>query len=1642
MKAQANAPVLKRFQAIGAGRQCWPLQIAFLVLVIAFSAATANSVTAAPGSGYGPGSGLPGSGSGNSYDSIEMCPASAPPSTSAQSSGCCGTGQSLSGHGMPVWRVSDNVLDLMLYDRPLWYQPSRGNTVAFDLFFKNLLGTNGAAENGNPKFFSVGTNWHTPWRAYVLPDASVATNAVVFRGDGTARIYSLDVVDYNTSMKLEWASPGYTLTAASGERWSFTSAIITGTVTNWFLNQHSDPHGHALQFSYDHDVPLTFLQLVSVTDADGASTSFEYTNSGPYPNLISSVTAPDGRVTRMTYNGLGQLTNIVDMGNLASGFSYDSTNNLRDLITPYGTTTFSLWAAETNWSAIRIAELGFRTNFWLYLNKDDSSRMSTNSIDRLPIIASQLPSSWDTNESHLRNTFFWNQRRVEKLSANFRTNLLNESFDPANVTSNDFKIARQQHWLRNISTPVPGRALSFEREPSPDGVVEGQITWYDYEGKPSGTNWMEGSQYGPRCIAWKLPDASARYTYYNRNALGYPTNEFETFDVGGMLRSNRFEYAANGVDLSRHIRYVGATEKAVSSNVFNSAHLVRSNWNALNELTVFTYEGSNRLTSITHPSGLFTTNFYGSNGRLASTVDKDDAGGTALRTNAYTWTNGLVLTHTDPRGTITTNTYDVFGRLVQVNDGLGVATFAYNKLDLIKTVDRMGFTRSNLYNSFREVLRSVDARGFTNSYDYCNCGSLDSSTDRSGNTTTFNYDYAGRLLKTTRPGGSWVSNFWNSMGELSYTVDNAGVALTNVYNQQGLLIRVNGHGGQVTEHLFDIEDQIYKSTDANGVTVTNLFDALGRVFVRGLDATNSTEGFAWSARGLVRYTNQLGHVTTNGYDVLGRKVGETNSNGEKVRFSYAPGGELLTLTDGKDQVTTWSYDSFGRNTNKADNLGTNVFVYRYDLNSRLTYRWTPAKGDTGYTNDANDNVTFINYSNSPDITLSYDASDRLTNMVDAVGTNRFTYTSFGALLSEDGPWDSDTVTYAYTTNRLRKSLTLAEFNAGDWVQTYAYDLANRLTNTTSPAGAFAYAYKGVGAAASPAHLINKLTLPSGAYITNAYDPVARLVSTTLKNSSHSALNAHAYELNAAHQRIKQTRYDNSFADYTYDPIGQLSTALGKENGGTTNRSYEQFRYTYDAAGNVSNRVANVLTNTFNVNSLNELTTVTRTTNFTLAGFTTIAASSVTVNGSSASRYADNTFGKDNLALVDGNNTFTAIATDTDGRGDTNAVTLSLPATVTFASDLNGNMTTNGSRLLEYDDENQLTRITEPSSWRSEFVYDGKLRRRVRKEYEWRNGNWVKTNEVHYIYDGNLVVQERNEFNVALKSFTRGSDLSGTRQRAGGIGGLLAFSDHAAASAYHIDFQADGNGNITALLDRNQQVVGRYLYDPFGYALAVCGPLAGVNAYRFSSKELHSQSECVYYLYRYYSPHLTRWLNRDPIQERGGLNLYQALVNAPVDLTDSYGLREPQVRLPNVKPKGGIRLTPNGKIPIIIGPVAGPIGVAIVGGVVGAELIEVIGEHMFPDPGPEPLPRPRPPKVKDPNKPDRDRCLDVCDAKDWDGANKCALEPDPGERALCYEKLSKDLAKCIADCEADWPRPGKPCPPFVPPRHPNWPGTPQ
>jgi RHS repeat-associated protein len=196
-------------------------------------------------------------------------------------------------------------------------------------------------------------------------------------------------------------------------------------------------------------------------------------------------------------------------------------------------------------------------------------------------------------------------------------------------------------------------------------------------------------------------------------------------------------------------------------------------------------------------------------------------------------------------------------------------------------------------------------------------------------------------------------------------------------------------------------------------------------------------------------------------------------------------------------------------------------------------------------------------------------------------------------------------------------------------------------------------------------------------------------------------------------------------------------------------------------------------------------------------------------------------------------------------------------------------------------------------WKTEFVYDGLRRLRTRSEYGWVAPGWYPNSTTLYVYDGRRVVQERNSANGPTVSYVRGLDLSGTSEGAGGIGGLLARSSGYQTNGSwtsHAFYHADGGGNVTFLSPSTYSgTMTRYSYDAYGRTTSLNGPLATANVYRFSSKVLHAASGHYYYGYRFYDPQAQRWINRDPLGEAGGMNLYGFVGNGPVGAVDSSGL---------------------------------------------------------------------------------------------------------------------------------------------------------
>ena len=138
----------------------------------------------------------------------------------------------------------------------------------------------------------------------------------------------------------------------------------------------------------------------------------------------------------------------------------------------------------------------------------------------------------------------------------------------------------------------------------------------------------------------------------------------------------------------------------------------------------------------------------------------------------------------------------------------------------------------------------------------------------------------------------------------------------------------------------------------------------------------------------------------------------------------------------------------------------------------------------------------------------------------------------------------------------------------------------------------------------------------------------------------------------------------------------------------------------------------------------------------------------------------------------------------------------------------------------------------------------------------------------------------------VRTYAWGNDLSGSVQGAGGVGGLLWINPPGGAAAQFVAY--DGNGNVVGLVDGTSGTISaRYEYGAFGETIRKTGAQAA-NPFRFSTKYQDDESDLLYYGYRYYSASTGRWLSRDPIGEKGGMNLYGFVSNNTTSQVDPTG----------------------------------------------------------------------------------------------------------------------------------------------------------
>lgn len=228
---------------------------------------------------------------------------------------------------------------------------------------------------------------------------------------------------------------------------------------------------------------------------------------------------------------------------------------------------------------------------------------------------------------------------------------------------------------------------------------------------------------------------------------------------------------------------------------------------------------------------------------------------------------------------------------------------------------------------------------------------------------------------------------------------------------------------------------------------------------------------------------------------------------------------------------------------------------------------------------------------------------------------------------------------------------------------------------------------------------------------------------------------------------------------------------------------------------------------------------------------------------------------------------------------------------------NGNLSNDGIRKYEYDAFNRLVSVYKDPNGTpvliGTYTYDA-VGRRVRKSVS--NGGLsggIPNGTVDYIYHKSQCFEERDGSNNATKQYLWGQYVDELVQQRDD-------PDGAPADFYPLSDLLFCGTAITSNLGAITEV---YDCDAYGNTLIFDASGTGGDWWAddatqtdqptcdfiFTGRRFDSETESYYYRARNYLPSLGRFIQRDPLEYDGSLNLYDYVNNRPTTYTDSKGL---------------------------------------------------------------------------------------------------------------------------------------------------------
>jgi RHS repeat-associated protein len=593
--------------------------------------------------------------------------------------------------------------------------------------------------------------------------------------------------------------------------------------------------------------------------------------------------------------------------------------------------------------------------------------------------------------------------------------------------------------------------------------------------------------------------------------------------------------------------------------------------------TVYKYDASNRLETITTPGNQLITYGYERCGRVVTAERRASDSNSVIKTsNKYFETGsvacGKLESETDAGGVTTRYTYDpVHGGLTTMvtenSEGISPRTdirytqvagvwmptsswscrtlaTCENSADAVKTAIAYN---NNLLPETVKTGAGNDSLVATVANTYTAAGDLltvDGPLPGNADMTRYYYDAARRQTGAVGPDPDGSGALQNRVVRITFQPSSRITEIGTVSGQaDDALTRMVVHQAQ-TQTLDDAGRVKSAWTSAAGAISERIdyaYDKSGRPTCTALRMTPATSADACTVR--ITAAGESDRVTRVQYSPSGSGkpvwTSVTSGYGTSVAStettSQNAGGQVATVSDGANNLTTYGYDGFGRIKKISYPVAT-VGAGTSNPNDYEEY---------GYNNRGNIETQWLR--DGATVTLGYDALNRLKSRTstarDAPAT--FSYDNLGRLTKAT---DSNNAFTEFGYDALGRVVTEKSLWGG--TRTSEYDLAGRRFRLTWSDGFYVeYDYLVTGEMWKVRE--NGATSGTGVLATYGYDNLGRRTSLTRGNGT---VTSYAYDpalrLQTLTQNLAGTANDLTLG-FTYNAAGQITT---------TNRSNDAYAW--------------------------------------------------------------------------------------------------------------------------------------------------------------------------------------------------------------------------------------------------------------------------------------------------------------------------------------------------------------------------------------------------------------------------------------------------------------------------------------------------